>query len=238
MPTPPPPGAHEAEEYTSETLTEELTEADLYGATTLGTAEGLAPEEPAETDLLAPGPAEEPPAGLEELIPDAAPRSAPESRARRAHPARRRTREPRTPVRPTRTARTPARRTRTPTRTPPIRTARTPAPWTTRPRAAPRPTRQPTPSPIPEPPRKRPAPDRPAHGLAVPSHKPTHKPTPAPPTSRRRPLPLPDRPPGRPGGGGGAFTDSVPAQVAGGLLIAGAFGAHRLLSRRSGRARY
>ncbi len=36
-------------------------------------------------------------------------------------------------------------------------------------------------------------------------------------------------------GDGGAFTDSVPALVAGGLLIAGAFGAavHRLRNRES-----
>ncbi|MBQ0974431.1 hypothetical protein KBZ00_25375, partial [Streptomyces sp. RK31] len=70
-PTPAAPGAHEVEEYTSETLVEEFTEADLYGATSLDSAEGLAPEEPAQTDPLAPGLAEEPPAGLEELIPDA-----------------------------------------------------------------------------------------------------------------------------------------------------------------------
>ncbi|SCD93938.1 hypothetical protein GA0115245_116936, partial [Streptomyces sp. di188] len=70
-PTPAAPGAHEAEEYTSETLVEEFTEADLYGATSLDTAEGLAPEEPAESDPLAPELAEEPPAGLDELIPDA-----------------------------------------------------------------------------------------------------------------------------------------------------------------------
>lgn len=74
-----------------------------------------------------------------------------------------------------------------------------------------------------------------------PSHKPTHKPTPSPthkPTST--PCPSPTAHQGVQAGGGGAFTDSVPAQVAGGLLIAGAFGAgaHRLLRRRSGRARY
>ncbi|MGA5627966.1 hypothetical protein GTY64_14625 [Streptomyces sp. SID8376] len=243
MPTPPPPGAHEAEEYTSETLTEELTEADLYGATTLGTAEGLAPEEPAETDPLAPGPAEEPPAGLEELIPDAgaeeragvpgpegAPGTAPDPGA--ADPGA-------TDPYGTDTGAT------DPYADPyaadpygadpgamdhkaPRRTAADPAtdpvadPGAAGPEAAPLWTDPPTASPSP-------------------SHKPTHKPTPSPthkPTST--PCPSPTAHQGVQAGGGGAFTDSVPAQVAGGLLIAGAFGAgaHRLLRRRSGRARY
>ncbi len=73
-----------------------------------------------------------------------------------------------------------------------------------------------------------------------PAHKPapTHKPTPSHrPTST--PCPSPPAHQGVQAGGGGAFTDSVPAQVAGGLLLAGAFGAgaHRLLRRRTGGTR-
>jgi hypothetical protein len=69
-----------------------------------------------------------------------------------------------------------------------------------------------------------------------PTHEPTHQPTHEPthqPTHHdtHRPAPVQR---GVHAGSGGAFTDSVPAMVAGGLLIAGALGAavHRLLSRR------
>ncbi|MEU0575754.1 hypothetical protein ABZ465_00295 [Streptomyces griseoincarnatus] len=223
-PTPASPGAHEVEEYTSETLVEEFTEADLYGATSLDSAEGLAPEEPAQTDPLAPELAEEPPAGLEELIPDAGA----EERAGVPGPEG-------TPG----TAQDPG--VTDPYGTDPgatdpyaadpyaddpgamdhkapPRTATDPgtgseaAPlWT----APPGPTTSPTPS-----------------------HTPSHKPTPTHrPTST--PCPSPTAHQGVQAGGGGAFTDSVPAQVAGGLLMAGAFGAgaHRLLRRRTGRRR-
>lgn len=80
-----------------------------------------------------------------------------------------------------------------------------------------------------------------------PTHKPTHKPS-HPPTHR----PCPDEPRDEPrhhhsecaeavvqrgvrAGDGGAFTDSVPVLVAGGVLIAGAFAAavHRLCNRES-----
>ncbi|WP_435282543.1 hypothetical protein [Streptomyces koelreuteriae] len=83
-------------------------------------------------------------------------------------------------------------------------------------------------------------------------HKPTHKPTHEPPTHRptHKPCPEPHHESHHPhdtecggamiqrgvrAGDGGAFTDSVPALVAGGLLIAGAFGAavHRLRTRES-----
>ncbi|MFJ7341809.1 hypothetical protein ACIQU3_16145 [Streptomyces sp. NPDC101110] len=79
-------------------------------------------------------------------------------------------------------------------------------------------------------------------GPDKPSHKPTHPPTrtPCPETSHHRetwhtecgeaPVQRGVR-----AGDGGAFTDSVPALVAGGVMIAGAFGAavHRLRNRRS-----
>ncbi|MDQ0752544.1 hypothetical protein QF034_006775 [Streptomyces africanus] len=84
-------------------------------------------------------------------------------------------------------------------------------------------------------------------GHYEPSHQPTHEPA---------HKPCPDEPGGEPGdepwqhstecaravvqrgvraGDGGAFSDSVPALVAGGVLIAGAFGAavHRLRNRES-----
>ncbi|GGT92232.1 hypothetical protein [Streptomyces coeruleorubidus] len=88
-----------------------------------------------------------------------------------------------------------------------------------------------------------------AHGGG--HHQPTHKPTHKPP---HRPThePCPEEPRDEPrhhhtecgeavvprgvrAGDGGAFTDSVPALVAGGVLIAGAFGAavHRLRNRES-----
>ncbi|MFI7136986.1 hypothetical protein ACIBQ5_04215 [Streptomyces massasporeus] len=91
-----------------------------------------------------------------------------------------------------------------------------------------------------------------AHGSGPhkPSHKPTHEPPydptyPPPPTHRPCPEPSQPRashhtecggpPRGVRAGDGGAFTDSVPALVAGGVLIAGAFGAaaHRLRHRES-----
>ncbi|MEU2916256.1 hypothetical protein ACFYM3_42760 [Streptomyces massasporeus] len=91
-----------------------------------------------------------------------------------------------------------------------------------------------------------------AHGSGphTPSHKPTHEP-PYDPTRppAHKPCPEPSHhrephhtecggPPVQRGvraGDGGAFTDSVPALVAGGVLIAGAFGAaaHRLRHRES-----
>ncbi|MGA5876068.1 hypothetical protein ACPC3D_09570 [Streptomyces cellulosae] len=244
-PTPPPPGAHEAEEYTSETLTEELTEADLYGATTPGTAEGLAPEEPAETDPLAPGLAEEPPAGLEELIPDAGaeeragvpgpegtPGTAPDPGA--ADPGATDPYGTDTGV------------------TDPYADPYAADPYGADPGAmdhkAPRRTvADPATDPVTDPgaagPEAAPLWTAPPTASPSPSRKPTHKPTPTPspthkPTST--PCPSPTAHQGVQAGGGGAFTDSVPAQVAGGLLIAGAFGAgaHRLLRRRSGRTRY
>ncbi|WP_149826718.1 hypothetical protein [Streptomyces tailanensis] len=67
-----------------------------------------------------------------------------------------------------------------------------------------------------------------------PTHKPPHDPTHHPTHhSTHRPAPVEH---GVHAGGGGTFTDSVPALVAGGLLIAGAFGAavHRLLRRDRG----
>jgi hypothetical protein len=62
------------------------------------------------------------------------------------------------------------------------------------------------------------------HPTEQPTHQPTHHDT-------HRPAPVQR---GVHAGSGGAFTDSVPAMVAGGLLIAGALGAavHRLLHRR------
>ncbi|NEE19775.1 hypothetical protein G3M58_76590 [Streptomyces sp. SID7499] len=96
-----------------------------------------------------------------------------------------------------------------------------------------------------------------AHGSGPhkPSHKPTHEPPydpTRPPTHKPCPEPshhwMPKAPEAHPtecgeapvrrgvrAGDGGAFTDSVPALVAGGVLIAGAFGAaaHRLRHRES-----
>ncbi|MEU1000271.1 hypothetical protein ABZ375_06815 [Streptomyces tibetensis] len=71
-----------------------------------------------------------------------------------------------------------------------------------------------------------------------PAHPPTHKPCPEPP-HHREPRPTECEPAavqrGVRAGDGGAFTDSVPALVAGGVLIAGAFGAavHRLRNRKT-----
>ncbi|MFF5367548.1 hypothetical protein [Streptomyces sp. NPDC013187] len=79
------------------------------------------------------------------------------------------------------------------------------------------------------------APHKPSHR---PTHPPTHKPCPEPP-HHREPQPSECAPAavqrGVRAGDGGAFTDSVPALVAGGALIAGAFGAaaHRLRNRES-----
>lgn len=232
-PTPAAPGAHEAEEYTSETLVEEFTEADLYGATSLDTAEGLAPEEPAETDPLAPELAEEPPAGLDELIPDAGA----EERAGVPGPQG-------TPG----TAQDPG--TTDPYGTDPG--AAGPAdpyaadpyasdPGTMDHKAPPRTAPEPGSDPGAGGPEAAPLWTAPPQPTASPtaSRTPTHKPTPTHgPTST--PCPSPTAHQGVQAGGGGAFTDSVPAQVAGGLLIAGAFGAgaHRLVRRRTGRTRF
>ncbi|MEU5389732.1 hypothetical protein [Streptomyces tibetensis] len=71
-----------------------------------------------------------------------------------------------------------------------------------------------------------------------PAHPPTHKPCPEPP-HHREPRATECEPAavqrGVRAGDGGAFTDSVPALVAGGVLIAGAFGAavHRLRNRKT-----
>lgn len=69
-----------------------------------------------------------------------------------------------------------------------------------------------------------------------PSHQPTHQPPHQPthqPSSHHPSHPTAPVQRGVHAGGGGAFTDSVPAMVAGGLLIAGALGAavHRLRRR-------
>ncbi|MFM9590989.1 hypothetical protein ACKI1J_09605 [Streptomyces scabiei] len=85
--------------------------------------------------------------------------------------------------------------------------------------------------------------DVPLHDLErYPSHPPTHQPT-------KDPTHQPSHRPGHPtdhptapvqrgvhAGGGGAFTDSVPALAAGGLLVVGALGAavHRLRRRDRG----
>ncbi|MFI6851425.1 hypothetical protein [Streptomyces sp. NPDC050416] len=81
------------------------------------------------------------------------------------------------------------------------------------------------------------------HPTHEPSHRPTHKPCPD--ARRDEPLGEPGHHPTECGGAvvqrgvragdGGAFSDSVPALVAGGVLIAGAFGAavHRLRNRES-----
>ncbi|GAA3247631.1 hypothetical protein [Streptomyces labedae] len=221
-PTPAAPGAHEVEEYTSETLVEEFTEADLYGATSLDSAEGLAPEEPAQSDPLAPELVEEPPAGLEELIPDAGA----EERAGVPGPEG-------TPG----TAQVPG--VTDPYGTDPGATDPYAAdPYAADPgamdhKAPPRTATDPGTGPASDP-EAAPlwtAPPKPTTSPTA-SHTPTHKPT-------WTPCPSPTAHQGVQAGGGGAFTDSVPAQVAGGLLMAGAFGAgaHRLLRRRTGRTR-
>ncbi|MFC8035466.1 hypothetical protein ACFUVU_22010 [Streptomyces griseoincarnatus] len=223
-PTPAAPGAHEVEEYTSETLVEEFTEADLYGATSLDSAEGLAPEEPAQSDPLAPELVEEPPAGLEELIPDAG------AEERAGVPG------------PEGTPGTPG--VTDPYGTDPGATDPYAAdPYAADPYAAdpgamdhkapPRTATDPGTGPASDP-EAAPlwtAPPKPTTSPTA-SHTPTHKPT-------STPCPSPTAHQGVQAGGGGAFTDSVPAQVAGGLLMAGAFGAgaHRLLRRRTGRTR-
>ncbi|MFE7983569.1 hypothetical protein ACFUZA_15595 [Streptomyces cellulosae] len=249
-PTPAAPGAHDVEEYRSETLVEEFTEADLYGATSLDTAEGLAPEDPAETDPLAPGLAEEPPAGLEELIPDAGA----EERAGVPGPEG----TPGTAADPG--AADPG--TADPYGTGAGATDLYADPYPADPYAADpyaadpyaadpyaadtgatdhkAPATDPMTDPGAAGPEAAPLRTAPPTTSPSPSHKPTHKPTPTPthkPTST--PCPSPTAHQGVQAGGGGAFTDSVPAQVAGGLLIAGAFGAgaHRLLRRRAGRTR-
>ncbi|MET8788550.1 hypothetical protein [Streptomyces pseudogriseolus] len=240
-PSPVKPGAQEAEEDGSETLVEEFTEADLYGATSLDTAEGLAPEDPAATDPLAPELAEEPPAdsgsALEELIPDAgaeeragapgaegAPGTATDPGAAGPGATDPYGTDP-SGSDPSGTAPDPyadpyaagpgAMDHKAPPRTatdPGAGGAEAAPRWT----AAPGPTTSPTAS-------------------TTPTHKPapTHRPT-------STPCPSPTAHQGVQAGGGGAFTDSVPAQVAGGLLMAGAVGAgaHRLLRRRAGRTRH
>ncbi|MBJ6642822.1 hypothetical protein DD630_28510 [Streptomyces sp. BSE7F] len=231
-PTPAAPGAHEVEEYTSETLVEEFTEADLYGATSLDSAEGLAPEGPAQTDPLAPEQtdplaperAEEPPAWLEELIPDAGAEERAGVPGPEGTPGTAQDHGVTDPYGTDPGATDPyaadpyAADPGAMDHKAPPRTATDPG---TGPEAAPLWTAPPGPTTSP-----------------TPSHTPTHKPTPTHrPTST--PCPSPTAHQGVQAGGGGAFTDSVPAQVAGGLLMAGAFGAgaHRLLRRRTGRAR-
>ncbi|NEA97338.1 hypothetical protein G3I22_34645, partial [Actinospica acidiphila] len=218
-PTPAAPGAHEVEEYTSETLVEEFTEADLYGATSLDSAEGLAPEGPAQTDPLAPERAEEPPAGLEELIPDAGAEERAGVPGPEGTPGTAQDHGVTDPYGTDPGATDPyaadpyAADPGAMDHKAPPRTATDPG---TGPEAAPLRTAPPGPTTSP-----------------TPSHTPTHKPTPTHrPTST--PCPSPTAHQGVQAGGGGAFTDSVPAQVAGGLLMAGAFGAgaHRLLRRR------
>ncbi|GAA2761376.1 hypothetical protein GCM10010103_04170 [Streptomyces paradoxus] len=76
------------------------------------------------------------------------------------------------------------------------------------------------------------------HPTHQPTHHPTHKPCPEPSHHRERHHTECGAAPVQRGvraGDGGAFTDSVPALVAGGVLIAGAFGAavHRLRNRES-----
>ncbi|MFF8938218.1 hypothetical protein ACF08O_26600 [Streptomyces paradoxus] len=78
-------------------------------------------------------------------------------------------------------------------------------------------------------------PHKPSHH---PTHQPTHKPCPEPSHHREGHHTECGAAPVQRGvraGDGGAFTDSVPALVAGGVLIAGAFGAavHRLRNRES-----
>ncbi|MGQ5229552.1 hypothetical protein [Streptomyces sp. yara] len=232
--TPPPaaPGAHEVEEYASETLVEEFTEADLYGATSLDSAEGLAPEGPAQTDPLAPEQtdplaperAEEPPAGLEELIPDAGAEERAGVPGPEGTPG---TAQDHGVIDPYGTD---------PGATDPYAAdpyAADPGAMDHKapPRTATDPGTGPEAAPLWS------APPKPTTSPTA-SHSPTHKPTPTHrPTSA--PCPSPTAHQGVQAGGGGAFTDSVPAQVAGGLLMAGAFGAgaHRLLRRRTGRAR-
>ncbi|MER7407280.1 hypothetical protein ABT373_33615 [Streptomyces sp. NPDC000070] len=82
--------------------------------------------------------------------------------------------------------------------------------------------------------------DKPSHQPAhKPSHRPTHKPCPDErhdePRQHHTECPGAVVRHGVRAGDGGAFTDSVPALVAGGVLIAGAFGAavHRLRNRES-----
>ncbi|MGV9224254.1 hypothetical protein ACWDPF_16435 [Streptomyces albogriseolus] len=241
-PSPVAPGAHEAEEYPSETLVEEFTEADLYGATSLDTAEGLAPEEPAETDPLAPELAQEPPAGLEELIPDA--------------DAEERAGVPGTEGAPGTAADPGAAGPVDPGAADPYGTDPYAAdphgtdpqaadPYAADPgamdhKAAPRTAADPGAGGPEAAPLRTAPPTAPPSASHSPTHKPapTHKPTPSHrPTST--PCPSPPAHQGVQAGGGGAFTDSVPAQVAGGLLLAGAFGAgaHRLLRRRTGGTR-
>ncbi|MZD17820.1 MULTISPECIES: hypothetical protein [Streptomyces] len=88
-----------------------------------------------------------------------------------------------------------------------------------------------------------PAGDAPLYDIErYPSHPPTHQPTKDP---THLPSHRPTHPTGHPtapvqrgvhAGGGGAFTDSVPAMVAGGILVVGALGAaaHRLRRRERG----
>ncbi|MDN3268813.1 hypothetical protein [Streptomyces sp. MA15] len=246
---PSPAGAdtHEAGESGAGTLVEEFTEADLYGAESLDASEGLMPGEAGEADPLASEPAEEPPAALdpagsgdtawEELIPDADAEAEAEERAgtqgAEGAPGAVATAADPGAADPDATdpyATDPhgadpyAADTGTTDHKAPPRTAVEPEatgpeadPFRT---APPRPTTSPTAS-------HKPAPGHPTH-----NPPPTHEPT-------TTPCPSPTAHQGVQAGGGGAFTDSVPAQVAGGLLIAGAFGAaaHRLHRRRTGRAR-
>jgi hypothetical protein len=73
------------------------------------------------------------------------------------------------------------------------------------------------------------------HPTHTPSHRTTHKPCPDEPRHHSAECGAAVVQRGVRAGDGGAFTDSVPALVAGGVLIAGAFGAavHRLRNRES-----
>ncbi|MEU0287684.1 hypothetical protein [Streptomyces sp. NPDC006147] len=220
-PSPVKPGAHDVEEYEAETLVEEFTEADLYGATSLDASEGLTPEETGEADPLAPESAAEPPAApdtaWEELIPDADAEERAGSQGAEGAPGAAGTAADPAAVDPYAAdpyAADPyAADPGTMDHKAPARTAVDPE--ATDPGAAPLRTTPPKPTPSP-------------------THKPTSSPKPT--ATHGTPCPSPTAHQGVQAGRGGAFTDSVPAQVAGGLLMAGAIGAaaHRVLRRRTG----
>ncbi|MEQ8148191.1 hypothetical protein [Streptomyces sp. OP7] len=230
-PSPVEPGAHDVEEYEAETLVEEFTEADLYGATSLDASEGLVPEEAGEADPLAPESAAEPPAApdtaREDLIPDADAEERAGSPGTEGAPGAAGTAAGPAAVGPGAAnpyAEDPyaadpysadpyAADPGTMDHKAPARTAVDPE--ATDPGVAPLRTTPPKPTPSP-------------------THKPTSSPRPT--ATHGTPCPSPTAHQGVQAGRGGAFTDSVPAQVAGGLLMAGAIGAaaHRLLRRRGG----
>ncbi|MEV7017832.1 hypothetical protein [Streptomyces sp. NPDC093991] len=251
-PSPAGTGTHEAGESGAGTLVEEFTEADLYGAESLDASEDVTPGEAGEADPLVPEPAEEPPAALdpagsgdtawEELIPDADAEAEAEERAGTegaegvpgavataadpgaAHPGATDPYATDSHTTDPYGADPYAAGTGTTDHKAPPRTAVEPE--ATGPQADPLRTAPPGPTTSPTASHK-PTPGHPTH-----NPPPTHGPT-------TTPCPSPTAHQGVQAGGGGAFTDSVPAQVAGGLLIAGAFGAaaHRLHRRRTGRAR-